>query len=688
MKDYRYIKTLIFSFLIISNLLLYSNPVKNNSKKIKLDYKYKKFIQEVSPIITPTEEKIFYKLKTDREREEFIKLFWTQRDPTPLTPENEFKKEYYKRLEYVNRFFGREEGKPGWATERGKFYLLLGPPKTIDRYDGMGRLYPTEVWFYSVSPKYGVPANFNLVFYKPDWSNEYLLYSPNQDGPGALIGAFSGDKNDYKSAYEYVKTWAPALAPTTISLIPTENATEINSPPLSNITLVNNIKNIPRKQIDENYIERYYELKPKVEVDYSLRYVESKGLVFYTIEQAKKIGFINILIQPKRFSIERYNEKYYTKLSIIIKIYDKKTGRELISFIKDQFLNFNKKQVFELKRRKINIGLKFPIIFDRDLKILVFIKNHASKEYFILETEAKIPNPIKKNFIIDKIIAFRVRDVQNYNLNRPFQAQKYVVSPSINNEFYGGDRAFLVAGINSANEGVNRVKIVFYDSKGDKKVKEEIVNVSSKKISYIKKELSEEIRKFGYHKVKIELLKGDITLDSKDFTFLLSPLKSPLKPFMIFPRFKELDIKGIFYYLAEQYFKTGNEKLTEKYLDNIFILDSEYPEAKKLKAELLYSNKRYKEGLNLINNMRSDDETIMFLKFLGNFKTQNYKQALTIGEKLLKKGYDKIGFLNDMGNLYLKLKNKEKALKVLKQSIKIKPNQKEIKKMINEIKNK
>jgi GWxTD domain-containing protein len=681
MKKLKYIKYISVFMLILSALLLFSNPAKG--KKIKLDYKYKKFIQEISPIITPTEQKIFYKLKTNKERDEFIKLFWTQRDPTPLTAENEFKEEYYKRLKYVNNIFGREEGKPGWATERGKYYLLLGPPKTIDRYDGMGRLYPTEVWFYSVSPKYGVPAAFNLVFYKPDWSNEYLLYSPNQDGPGALIGAFSGDKNDYKSAYEYIKIWSPALAPTTISLIPTENATEISSPPLSNITLVNNIKNIPRKQIDENYIKRYYELKPKVEVDYSLRYIESKGLLFYTIEQAKKIGFVNILIQPKRFSIERYDDKFYTKLGIIIKVYDKITGRELISFNKDQFLDFNKKQVFELKRRKINIGLKFPIIFDRDLKLLVFIKNHASKEYFILEKEINLPNPFNKNYLIDQIVAFRFKKVGNYNLKRPFQAHDIIISPSINNEFYGEGKAFLVLGVNSVNKQVDRVKLAYFNSKGDKIEKEEEINIIPKKVSYITKNLSEKIKKFGYHKIRIELLNNNIILDSKEFSFLLSPLKSPLKPFMIFPQFKELNIKEIFYFTALQYFKIEKNDLAKKYINNILILDSKYEKGIKLKTEILYVEKDYKKGLSLLDGLDNIDEDILFLRFFGNFKIGNLEKARGYGEKLLKKDYEKTGFLNDMGRLYLKLKMKEKAIQIFRKSLKIKANQKEIKKIIN-----
>ena len=59
-------------------------------------------------IISPVEKDVFLKLQTDREREHFIEAFWKHRDPTPATPENEFKTEHYRRIGYANHFLGRE----------------------------------------------------------------------------------------------------------------------------------------------------------------------------------------------------------------------------------------------------------------------------------------------------------------------------------------------------------------------------------------------------------------------------------------------------------------------------------------------------------------------------------------------------------------------------------------------------
>ncbi len=58
--------------------------------------------------------------------------FWEKHDPTPGTSENEFRMDYYERIAYANdNFFGHR--KPGWKTDMGWAYVLLGPPDSIER---------------------------------------------------------------------------------------------------------------------------------------------------------------------------------------------------------------------------------------------------------------------------------------------------------------------------------------------------------------------------------------------------------------------------------------------------------------------------------------------------------------------------------------------------------------------------
>jgi len=80
---------------------------------------------EVPYIISEKERDVFLSLKTNKERDLFIEAFWKQRDPTPQTPENEFKNEHYRRLAYANNKFGTAST-PGWKTEAGRIYIVFG----------------------------------------------------------------------------------------------------------------------------------------------------------------------------------------------------------------------------------------------------------------------------------------------------------------------------------------------------------------------------------------------------------------------------------------------------------------------------------------------------------------------------------------------------------------------------------
>jgi len=50
------------------------------------------------------------------------------RNPDPRESSNAFKEEHYRRIAYANQHF--DAGIPGWMTDRGRIYILHGPPDT------------------------------------------------------------------------------------------------------------------------------------------------------------------------------------------------------------------------------------------------------------------------------------------------------------------------------------------------------------------------------------------------------------------------------------------------------------------------------------------------------------------------------------------------------------------------------
>ncbi|HEY7390467.1 MAG TPA: GWxTD domain-containing protein [Bryobacteraceae bacterium] len=169
-----------------------AKPLSEKQKKKKeeqlrkeLETPYKKWLNEdVAYIITDEERAAFKRLQTDEEREQFIEQFWLRRDPTPDTVENEFKEEHYRRIQYANDHFA--SGIPGWKTDRGRIYIVFGPPDERDEHPSGGTYerppeegggetttYPFEDWRYRYIE--GIGNDVNIEFVDPTMTGEYHM---------------------------------------------------------------------------------------------------------------------------------------------------------------------------------------------------------------------------------------------------------------------------------------------------------------------------------------------------------------------------------------------------------------------------------------------------------------------------------------------------------------------------------
>src|SRR2546423_7328613 len=130
--------------------------------------------EDVRWIITDEERAAFKQLSNNEERDQFIEGFWLRRDPTPDTPENEYKEEHYRRIAYANEHFAA--GIPGWKSDRGRIYIVYGPADEIESHPSGGTYerpmeegggststYPFEDWRYRYIEGIGQEATIEFV---------------------------------------------------------------------------------------------------------------------------------------------------------------------------------------------------------------------------------------------------------------------------------------------------------------------------------------------------------------------------------------------------------------------------------------------------------------------------------------------------------------------------------------------
>jgi GWxTD domain-containing protein len=144
----------------------------------------------------------FRALETEGARALFIERFWLGRDPTPGTLRNEYREEFWARVEDANLRFSTAG--PGWKSDRGRILILLGWPDRIEsedfpQVDALPRLTGTfsdtqessrvevdagldrghrgvERWFYRNTEQASLGPNLLVVFAR-DLSDEYRIAS-------------------------------------------------------------------------------------------------------------------------------------------------------------------------------------------------------------------------------------------------------------------------------------------------------------------------------------------------------------------------------------------------------------------------------------------------------------------------------------------------------------------------------
>jgi GWxTD domain-containing protein len=162
--------------------------------------------QDVAYIITQPERQAFERLGDEAECAHFVDQFWLRRDPTPGTPENEFKEEHYRRIAFANQHFASERVQ-GSSTDRGRIYITYGPPDEIESHPGSEtgagatEAYPFDQWLYHHNAALGDDVLFEFVDNEGDRGYRLtLMGSPHDlealqgkgEGRPAMFGPESG----------------------------------------------------------------------------------------------------------------------------------------------------------------------------------------------------------------------------------------------------------------------------------------------------------------------------------------------------------------------------------------------------------------------------------------------------------------------------------------------------------------
>jgi GWxTD domain-containing protein len=102
--------------------------------------------------------------------------FWNRRSKDQTDPNTTSKAEYFKRVDYANEHF-KAGFKDGWKTDRGRVFIVYGPPDEVERHTNEVSTKPYEIWTYN-----SIQGGVIFVFGDRSGLSDYdLLHSTHRD---------------------------------------------------------------------------------------------------------------------------------------------------------------------------------------------------------------------------------------------------------------------------------------------------------------------------------------------------------------------------------------------------------------------------------------------------------------------------------------------------------------------------
>jgi len=643
------------------------------------------WLEDVSPIVTKTEREVFLKLQTNADRDKFVRFFWRMRDPYPDTTENEFQKEYMERVQFADQNFGRQSSKRGSQTDRGFFYLVLGPPLERHFYTTNSQVWPLELWFYKGAVEYGLPDYFYLIFYQPEGIGDFRLYSPSFEGPEKLAVPIMGGQNMSRSqAVEFIRRVDGELASAAQSYLPGEAPAGFSS--FSSDTIIASVRRLPEKKFTDNYARSFMTFKDYVETEYSDSFIQSafQVKVFRTGGQP----FVHWSIEPEKMNFGMKGSAIYASFELVLRLEDPR-GRLIYEKVEEIPLTLTAEQYKSYSGRRFAFQDLLAVV-PGEHKALFLLKNKTGKDFSSFEAKFVAPETGRTGLSVPLLFyaGENVPEAQKNNLKAfVFGGRQYLVGAR--NEFIpsGSLGVFLQAwnldklGLAAPPSFVLEItSIDTNQSVGIIPLSDAAADPGDPSTLLVSGAVPLKDIKPGYYRAEISVQSADGRKHlTEQENFVVLSAAAPVVPQAYarlhgpYPGPEHSKVLG------SQYFLSGDFGLAREAFERV-LAGRDDPAARLLLAKSLYGLGLFRESLAQAGPLyeRAPDREAAKVIALDYAGLKDWNSALSYLEKLMAEATE-IPVLNLAAECLLALDRPEQALPLLQKSLSLLPDQPAVK---------
>jgi GWxTD domain-containing protein len=646
---------------------------------------------EVGYIITERERDTFLALETVDERKAFIDAFWRRRDPVPATPANELKDEHYRRLEHADRQFREIASRPGRRTDRGRMYVILGEPKSRERFDNRNELFTSELWFYHGDPAKGLPPFFYLLFFKPQDVGEFRLYSPALDTPGSLLRGNAGAETT--RAVDALYRISPELARASLTFDATApvDRRDTSVALLGTELMLSRIEESPKRAIKTDYVDGWLRYGKKVSADYSFNFVPSRSTFAVLLgpggsrflQYAVEIDFENFPVET-----DEARTKYYTTVDVSLEIRNRE-GVLVLADDKESFIELSRSQIESGSGSSFSYQDGLPLV-PGDFNVTVILRNRVLHQYTVAEREVNVATPAGQPALSDIVLGFQIEEdpAGVGGALKTFEAGGLRIHPATDGLFAIGDTAHVFLQVDSA--GIDhRLRIALLEAGRTLREHELSAAEFTGKPVHQRLDLSEMAG--GTYEVRVQLLGAagspERVLAEKTAPLTLSPRTAVPRPAFTARRSFDAGEPGMLAMtLGDQLWSLGRFDEARSMLEQAVAADNpKLPMADWKLAGAYVRSREPDRALELLLPLEPDYGD-QYEVALGLGLSYYLKGALSDAARYLERaaGIRPAGtsLLNALGDIYARLDRPDDARRVLEQSLALDPKQEAVRKRI------
>lgn len=636
----------IIFFVIIFTFILSFIDASSKEKE-----PWKKWLDDVEPIITKAEEEVFESLKTEEDRIRFINSFWKARDPNPQTTQNEYKIDYYIRLNYAKSRLH------GIKSDRGRIYMILGEPFDKRNYAGSEQVVECELWTYHSEDRPGLPPFMNLIFYKRRDAGDFELFYPGMHTAIDILspGYQSGRVSRY-DAYREIRQSYSELAQATLSVIPGEGSPNFPATANSSNFVFAQIFTLSEKEAANNYLRNFRSIEGIVDVSYSVNEVGGSGQI--SISENRGYKFLNYTIMPDVIRTIKVADNMHTaNLQVTLRIADL-GGRTI--YQKERKIEF---RITDLEQKNIEdkktMFRDFVPIIEGDFSISIVYLNKTTKEFFSYEEKISITDQT-----VPVLVGYEAEEISSDNY-MPFSIDRYKM---FSDPRLGFNKTDSIVGIVLTEKRPN-VQLIRFDDESDVV---EITDIEKQGDYFVFKHPLADLRSSHYHLI---VKHESAEIYRKIIAVLPLIVEKP-----IWFEWSDPPSSGNSYIfeMAQQYLNVGDIETAIEYFNK---LPQELWNTSTLPviARAYYLNKDYEKVVELLEGENvTKNYSVLFLLGNSSLELKQLEKAVEYFEQLRNYG-DTVKINQVLGAIFLSLGEREKAKVYFDRAKKIQ-NESEIKK--------